>query len=289
MIKLENEYLEVSVRTQGAEMTSIYNKKTNTELLWHADPEIWGWHAPNLFPVVGGCINNQVIIDGAPYPMERHGFARHSDFTVIESNDTHAKFSLDQNEKTFAVFPYKFSFQVLYDLSEAELKITFKVINYDDRTIHFSVGAHPAFNVPFSADENSEDYFLEFEYDEPLISHSLSSSGFFSGHTEEVSRVNKTLPLTKGLFEKDALVFKDLKSRKVSLRSIKHSHGITIHYPHFSYLGIWAKNGAPFVCLEPWIGCADTDGKAVPFNEKEGIHSLEKGHVFEADYTISVS
>ena len=85
------------------------------------------------------------------------------------------------------------------------------------------------------------------------------------------------------------MLFKDLASRKLSLRSKNHFHEVSLSYPHFPYLGIWAKDGAPFVCLEPWIGCADSDGKAIPFNEKEGIHSLEKGHVFEADYSISVS
>ena len=289
MITLENEYLRVSVRLQGAEMTSLYNKKTNTELLWQADPDTWAWHAPNLFPVVGGCINNQVIIDGRSYPMERHGFARHSEFVVVESDSAHAKFSLDQDEKTLSAFPFKFSFQVLYDLTGAELKITFKVINYDDKSVYFSVGAHPAFNVPFSPGEDPEDYFLEFEYDEPLMAHSLSPSGFFTGDSEKVNKTGNILPLTKGLFEKDALVFKDLKSRRLSLKSSTHSHRITIEYPHFNYLGIWAKNGAPFVCLEPWIGCADTEGRQVELREKEGIHTLEKGHVFEADITISVN
>jgi len=289
MVTLQNEYLKVSVRLKGAEMTSLYNKQTNTELLWQADASIWGWHSPNLFPVVGGCINNQIIINGLAYPMERHGFARHSEFVVVESGVTHAKLSLEQNETTLRAFPFKFSFQVLYELTGAELKVTFKVINYDDRTIHFSVGAHPAFNVPLFAGENLEDYFLEFEYDEPLRSHALSPSGFFTGLTEEVSRTNNTLPLTKSLFDKDALVFKDLKSRKLSLKTSKHANSITIEYPHFDYLGIWAKSGAPFICLEPWIGCADTEGKAVEFSEKEGVHSLEMGHVFEADYTIRVN
>ena len=270
-------------------MTSIYNKETGTEHLWQADPAIWGWHAPNLFPVVGGCINNQIKIDGKVFPMERHGFARHTDFILIESDESHAKFSLSQDEKTMAVYPYKFSFQVLYDLFDRELRVTFKAINYDEKTIHFSVGAHPAFNVPFFDNETSEDYFLEFEYDEPLKTHLLSSNGFFSGETESIEKQGNTLPLTKNLFAKDALVFKDLASRKVNIKSNNHPHSIYIKYPHFNYFGIWAKNGAPFVCLEPWIGCADTEGKPLELSKKEGIHALEKGHVFEADFTIGVS
>ena len=288
MITLENEYLKIIVRHKGAEMTSLVNKANNTEHLWQAYADIWGWHAPNLFPVVGGCINNEVLINGKAYPMQRHGFARHSDFILIESDETHAKFSLSHDENTMAIFPYKFSFQVLYDLSGRELRVTYKVINYDDQAIHFAVGAHPAFNIPFFRDESTEDYFLEFEYDEPLNTHLLSPSGFFTGTTESLAQVKSTLPITKELFAKDALVFKGLTSRQVSLRSRNHPHSVYIKYPHFDYLGIWAKDGAPFVCLEPWIGCADTEGKITEFSSKEGIHSLDKGHVFEADFIIGI-
>ena len=208
MITLENEYLKVSVRQKGAEMTSFYNKETNTEHLWQADPNVWEWHAPNLFPVVGGCINNEVIIDGKAYPMQRHGFARHSQFAVTDSDSSSAKFSLSQDETTLANYPYKFSFQVLYDLSGRELRVTYKVINYDDQAIHFGVGAHPAFNTPFYSNETLEDYFLEFEHDEPLKTHLLSSNGYFNGATEKVPQVNNILPITKDLFARDALVFK---------------------------------------------------------------------------------
>ena len=289
MITLENEHLIVSISNKGAEMTSLFSKETNTEHLWQANPDIWEWHAPNLFPVVGGCINNQIIIDGIAYPMQRHGFARHSEFILIESDETYAKFSLSQDEKTMAVYPYKFSFQILYNLAGSELRVTFKVINYDDKAIHFGVGGHPGFNVPFVAGEAQEDYFLEFEYHEPLNKHLLSPGGFYSGDTETVRLEGKTMPLSQNLFAKDALVFKDLKSRKVSLKSKNHPHSVSIEYPHFNYLGVWSKSGAPFVCLEPWIGCADTEGEITEFSKKEAIHTLEKGHVFEADFTISVN
>jgi galactose mutarotase-like enzyme len=58
--------------------------------------------------------------------------------------------------------------------------------------------------------------------------------------------------------------------------------------PHFNYLGIWAKPGADFVCIEPWLGCADTEGKPVELKDKEDIQSLKHGHVFEASFYISI-
>ena len=270
-------------------MVSFFNKENDTEYLWQADPQIWGWHAPNLFPVVGGCINDKILINGQAYPMQRHGFARHSDFTLAGSSKTSAKFSLSDSEETLEHYPYKFSFQILYDLFDRELRVTYKVINYDDQSIHFAVGGHPAFNVPFSAGERLEDYYLEFEFDEPLNTHLLSPNGFFTGAIEKIPHIKNKLPLTRDLFAKDALVFKDIGSRRVSIKSNKHSNSLYMRYPNFNYLGIWAKNGAPFVCLEPWIGCADTEGIITEFSKKEGIHTLEKGHVFESDFTIGIN
>src|SRR5688500_12365310 len=80
MAILENDFLKISIRSKGAELTSLFDKSSGIEHLWQGDPAVWNWHAPNLFPVVGGCLNNQLYIDGKAYPMERHGFARQSEF-----------------------------------------------------------------------------------------------------------------------------------------------------------------------------------------------------------------
>lgn len=289
MITIENEFLKVAIRAKGAEITSIYNKKTGLEHIWQATAEVWGWHAPNLFPVVGECAQEEILIDGKSYPMSRHGFARTSVFSLIDSTDVHAKFSLLYNDDTLAVYPYKFAFQVLYDLFDSELRVSYKVINYDDQTIYFSVGAHPAFNIPFFKDEVYADYYLEFEQEEELHKHLLTKGGLFSGGTELVPLDGNKLPLTTGLFAQDALVFKNLASQSIHIKSKNHPHQVTVKYPQFNYMGIWAKSGAPFVCIEPWLGCADTEGKTGELKDKEAIHSLELGHVFEADFTIGVN
>lgn len=289
MVTIENEFLRVSIRAKGAEMTSIFNKATGVEHLWQAAANIWGWHAPNLFPVVGGCINDEIQIDGKSYPMNRHGFARTSIFTLVDSTETHAKFSLKHSEETLSVYPYKFAFQVLYDLFDSELRVSYKVINYDEGTIYFSVGAHPAFNVPFYKDEAYEDYVLEFEEEEELEKHLLSEKGLFNGTTESVTMEAKQLALTADLFAKDALVFKNLSSQSITIKSKNHNHSLKVHYPQFNYMGIWAKCGAPFVCIEPWLGCADSIDKITELRDKEAIHALEHGHVFEVDFSIVVN
>ncbi len=288
MAILENEYLKVVIDTKGAQLNSLYDKANQLEHLWQADPNIWPWHAPNLFPIVGQLIDDQLLVNGHNYPMKRHGFARQSEFILLEEEEDHAVFSLPNSEHTLPVYPYKFDFQVLYTLIDNALRITYKLVNHDDKTIFFSVGGHPAFNVPFYPGEKYEDYYIEFEVEEHLITHIISPEGTFSGETRRILSPANKLYLTRDLFDQDALVFKDLQSREVTIRSNKHDKTVTVEFPHFNYLGIWAKGGGDFVCIEPWLGCADTAGKHVDISQKEDIQSVKPGHVFEAAFFISL-
>jgi galactose mutarotase-like enzyme len=288
MTVLENESLKVAVDNKGAQLSSFYNKATGTEQLWQADASVWPWHAPNLFPIVGQLQNNELLVEGQKYNLSRHGFARQSEFILLEKDEVHAAFSLPYSEKTLGVYPYKFDFQVLYTLIDNALRVTYKLINRDKKAIYFSVGGHPAFNVPFNAGESYEDYYLEFETQENLQTHLLSSEGTFTGETHPIPTPKGRLPLTRDLFANDALVFKNMQSRMVTIKSDKHEHSLSVEFPHFNYLGIWAKPGADFVCIEPWLGCADSSGEPKEISKKEAIQKVEVGHVFEAAYFISI-
>lgn len=286
MVTLENALLKVVVSSEGAELQSVFNKKSNIEHLWQADAEIWGWHAPHLFPIVGQCSNNQLLVEERPYPALRHGFARHSHFKRMDSSDIHAKFSLNYSAETLAVYPFKFEFQVLYDLFDDHLRISYKVLNKDDKTIYFSVGAHPAFNVPFHDGEAYGDYFIEFEPNERLERHLLSANGYFTGAVQPVALIANRLQLHKDMFVDDALVFKKLKSRQVNIRSKNRREYVSVSYPHMDYLTLWAKSGADFICVEPLLGCPDMEGRSTELKDREAIQKVEHGHVFETDFTV---
>ncbi|GAA4330104.1 aldose 1-epimerase family protein [Mucilaginibacter gynuensis] len=288
MITIENESLKVTMRTKGAELTSIYNKITGTEQLWQADPAVWAWHAPNLFPIVGGVLNDELLVDGKTYPMPKHGFGRHSEYILLESSDVHAVFSLPNSEHTLQAYPYKFDFQVIYTLIDNALRVTYKVINHDDKTIHFSVGGHPAFRVPFLEGEKYEDYYVEFETEEPLTRHLISKNGYFDGRTESVPMKGNRIYLTGDIFNDDALIFKNISSKLVSIKSDNHDKSISVEFPHFNHLGIWAKPKANFVCIEPWLGYTDTEGEPHDISKKDAIQHLKLGHTFEAAFFISI-
>lgn len=94
--------------------------------------------------------------------------------------------------------------------------------------------------------------------------------------------------MTDHLFDKDALVFKDLKSRKITLESKKHGVILDFNFEDYPFLGIWAKPNANFVCIEPWQGLADSENSSQILKEKEGIVALEKNKTYNASYTIQI-
>jgi galactose mutarotase-like enzyme len=285
---LENEFLKIAVRELGAELTSLFCKKTNTEHLWQADPNIWNWHAPTLFPVVGRCFNDTITVDNKPYKIEKHGFIRQTNFSVLSTKNDSLLMEIVSDEKTKTQYPFDFKFQIGYKLQGAELQVRYNVINTESKELLFSVGGHPAFNVPFSANEKYEDYYIAFENDMNLERFHINENGFFDGKKSIILNNSNKLNLYPQMFNDDALIFKNLQSRKVTIRSKNHEQFLSIHFSDFNYLGLWAKSGAPYVCIEPWLGCADENGFTKEFRQKEGIIQLPAGETFSAEYKIVI-
>ena len=292
---IENEFLKVTVREYGAELTSIIDKKNKLEHLWNAEETVWPWHAPVLFPIVGRSLNDEILIDGVKYLMEKHGLARKHDFAVMERSEDKLVFSLTATEDTLVIYPYRFEFLIGYRLKQNTLHVSYEVRNTDTKEIYFQLGGHPAFAVPFkptntghSGNEKYEDYYLEFEHTENSNRHYIDGDGFFNGQTEKVLNNTNRLPLQSDLFKDDALIFKDLKSRKVTIGNKNNGHYLSVAYPDFNYLGVWAKVNAPYVCIEPWLGCADTAGDARQFKDKEGVIKLLQAKSLNANYIIEV-
>ena len=102
-----------------------------------------------------------------------------------------------------------------------------------------------------------------------------------------VDAKNNTINLNYALFEKDALVFKQLNSNEVTLKN-KDKAILKVNYDHFPYLGIWTKQNAPFLCIEPWCGLADSNNHNGDLEEKEGMNHLPAGEDFLRAIRIEV-
>lgn len=282
--KLENAFLSMKIREKGAELVSLFNKMKQIEYIWGGNPAFWARHSPVLFPIIGAVKNDTYYIEQVSYHLSRHGFARDRDFFLSSESPSELIFTLKDDEKTFARFPFGFRFDIIYSLSDRQLKVTYRVKNTGNEKMYFSVGGHPAFNVPFLAGTNYTDYYLEFEKTERSNRWPISKEGLIESQSEPLLENTARLPLSKNLFYRDALVFKDLQSEAVSLCCKGTEEKFTIRFHGFPYLGIWAARDADFVCIEPWCGIADPVSGDQQLMHKEGINELLPQQVFERSW-----
>ncbi|HDM9120789.1 TPA: aldose 1-epimerase family protein [Listeria monocytogenes] len=289
MIKLENEVLLVEMKTAGAELTRIFHKDTGLEYLWKADSKFWGRHSPVLFPTVGRLVEDTYLVDGKPYHLGQHGFARDRDFQVVEQTEKSVRFELDADEDSLAVYPYKFKLSIIYTIEKNTVAVSYEVENTDNKRIYFSIGAHPAFNLPLTDGTTFEDYYLDFGTEENLETLCLEGP-YRSGEIKKVvDEAARYLPLNYDLFKNDALIFEALKQKEMTIKSDKTPHFVKVSFPEFPFVGVWtAKAGTPFLCIEPWYGIADGAGESVELRDKGGIEHLEPEAVFASEYEITV-
>ncbi|MGB8375935.1 MAG: aldose 1-epimerase family protein [Salegentibacter sp.] len=285
---IQNQHLSVSVLKTGAELCSIKNLENNKEYIWQANPDIWSSHAPNLFPVIGMLKDGKYCYEGTEYEMPKHGFVRHNNNIDLKHRDENSlRFILAHSEETLELYPFKFYFEITFSLEGKSLKVSHKISNIDEKPMYFSLGGHPAFNAPLFEDETYDDYFLEFDQNMQLDTHLLNEDGLVSKKTETILDNDNKIRLRKDLFENDALIFKDIPSKKADLKSAKSGKILSVEYNDFKNLGLWAKPGAPYVCIEPWLGIADPEDTDQELKTKEGIIELRAREDFTASYTIS--
>jgi galactose mutarotase-like enzyme len=196
-------------------------------------------------------------------------------FELITHSKTMLVFQLLPTAKTLKCFPFKFALNIIYQLDENCLKIGHEVQNNGEKTMPFSIGAHPGFTLPGPIDE----CFLEFEKAESLSARLLGQQGLLSPKTLPVLKDSNLLPLSRALFDRDALIFLDTKSKKITLGTKNSSRRLPVEFVGFPDLGIWAKPGAPFVCIEPWYG---------DIWNKPGILLLDAGKSFTCEHRIII-
>ena len=272
IVTISNSQLSATINTLGAELISLV--KNNKNYIWQVDETYWNRTSPVLFPIVGRLKNDTYIYKGVNYNLPRHGFARNMEFSFEQRSDYQVIFELNETEESKVNYPFNFKLFLAYTLMGDELVIEYFVRNQSDEILPFSIGAHPAFSLT----EDLSSYSLEFNNSAILETHHLENESF-NGNSTIIETENSTLELNYALFEKDTLVFKNLKSNEVILKQNKKNI-LKVHFDHFPYLGIWTKPNAAFLCIEPWCGLADNGNHNGNLEEKEGINLLEPNEDF---------
>lgn len=287
MVQLSNERISVSIHPDGAELRSLTHNVNGRQYLWSGDPAYWGKYSPVLFPFVGSLKDGRYTYEGKSYPMGRHGFARDKTFEAEVVDHREARFSLEDDESTRAVYPFSFRLTITYQLRGPILGVTYKVYNPGDGIMWFCIGAHPAFAVPNAPVLSYDDYFLDFNESEVLERWELEggllkkvSSPFLDGRSR--------ILLSKDLFAKDAIVLKGLRSSTITVATTYDTHGFRFNMEGWPYLGLWAASGADFLCIEPWQGHADHVDDPYDITQKEGVVALESGRSWSRNWWVEL-
>jgi galactose mutarotase-like enzyme len=279
IVELNNGFLSASINTLGAELTAF--KKGDTNYIWTIDAKYWNKTSPVLFPIVGRLKKDTYKIEEKEYHLTRHGFARDCAFELVHKTKTSATFSLQESEVTFEKYPFQFELVIQYELLDNQLIINYTVINNSVNKMPFNIGAHPAFAISNAL----EDYALQFNASENFETHELAND-LFSGTKRKIVSDNNTTQLNEKLFEKDALVFKNIKSNTISILH-KDNCYLKIKLENFPFLGIWKKENAPFLCIEPWTGYADIAESTGFIYEKKDVQIIAPNAIFNCKLAIT--
>jgi galactose mutarotase-like enzyme len=286
--KISNDFLMLEVDSRGAEPVSIHTLHEPVEFLWQGDPRYWARRSPTLFPIVGALKNNRYRVQWKEYEMNQHGFARDSDFTLVESTPHSLTWFLRENPQTLMMFPFPFELFTTYQLEGHSISIGHRVVNTGREIMWFSIGEHPGFNCPLFEGESMEDYSLMFNQEEVIDRRFLENS-LLTEKKELFLDHEKTIPLSNRLFKRGAVILENLKSSDLSLVSRNHLRKVTVAFDGYPFLGLWSpRAGAPFVCIEPWYGEASPEDSDGDITKKPGILSLEAGQEFRCGYKIVI-
>ncbi len=287
---IENEKLKISVNSMGAELYSLYSKKTNTEYLWQGDPKYWTGRAYNLFPFIGRMYEGIFRYDGKDYLSRPHGLARYLPFALESQTESELVFLLKDCEETHAEYPYAFEFRVFFILEGTKLITRYEVTNTDGRTLICAFGGHPGINVPFT-DGEFEDYYLEFSEKTDAKRQLLSESDMYMANKAiPYSLVDGTkLPLRHDLFRHDAIILENT-SGCVSVKSKTDPRYVTMHYEEYPFVGFWQANSdsTPYICLEPWSALPAIDGKVVELESKPHMTHVPAGEKATKSFTLEI-
>lgn len=271
-IILKNNCLEVEINPFGAEIKKITDRDGNR--LLHDGKSFWNGTAPVLFPICGRLADDKYTVYGKEYTLEKHGFANSKTFAVEEKTDTSATFVITHDDETLKSYPFEFELRIRYVITGAKLEVFYDIKNLGDKEMYFSIGAHEG----VKCDGALADTELVFEKEETLYTCEVDlDTCLMTGNSEKVCENTNVLPLKDDFFKIDALVFKTLNSRGLTVVNKTTGRKVKAKFDGFSCLLIWSAPGADFICVEPWCGYPDELGKKVDFSEKFAIVSVGAG------------
>ena len=281
--ELKKGALRAVARTKGGELVSLKDGD-GQEYVWQGDPAFWTGQNPILFPIVGSLKDGRVDINGQTYEMGRHGFARGMEFTPVDQGEDFITLELRENGETLSRYPFPFSLKVTHRLLENGFSTAFSVENTGSDPMPFCIGAHTAIRCPLRGGERDPREVVE------TYRHLLSPQGIIlhDGRKPMLDESGRIALDYDTFAEMDTIIFSMLRSGKVSLVHKQTGRGVELDFHEFPMVAFWTKPGAPYLCMEPWHGCAAYDNESGRFEDKPFCITLEPGGKKNLAYTFHI-
>ena len=282
---VENEFLKVSVTTAGAQVCSVIRKSDGVEHIWQADPAVWGWHGPILFPYTGKLQEGRMRCRGRICEGPQHGFARRSEHRLVRQTDTELVLELTESPGTLSQWPFRFRLESRFILDGDRLIHRLTVENRDEAEMRFGIGFHPAFAVPFDGTHTAEDYELCFDRPQSPLCLNTMPRGFLTGETYYLCKNTRAIPLSKELFANDSHCMTGLTAKTLSLRERDTGRAVECELTGFPYTLIWSKPDWPmrFVCIEPWMSLPAAEADSIDWDDRAAAAVLAPGSCWHVD------
>lgn len=279
---IQNRSLTVKIEDLGAQLASIQDHR-GREFLWQGSPDSWARRAPILFPVIGRLREGTYQLDGEPYTISSHGFARDCVFQVAAEGETELSFRLTDSPETRKVYPFAFALTVTYRLEEQSLEKAVTVENRSDREMLYELGAHDGFAANTQGD--SIQVFRREPGDVEVLSlYGMNGENMLTPKNLEVSA---RLPLTPMTYGRDTMIFDNPGCARLSTGQGE----VVLQAPDFPYMGVWTPDlgfETGFVCIEPWSSLPDGTFMGRELGEKTGVRRLAPGVSETLRYTTTV-
>ena len=287
LVTLAGPGLGAEIDSQGAQLHALRDGE-GRDLLWDGDPAFWTGRAPLLFPIVGALNHGWYRLDGETYVMAKHGFARTSLFALVEQTRSSALYRLHPSDETLAAYPFRFGLQVRFEIVDRTLTMAATVANHDSRDMPASFGFHPALRWPLPYGRARAEHRILFAQDEPDPIRRIDREGLVRPGPLPTPVQGRELPLRDALFEDDVVILDRVRSRGLTYGP-PTGPKLRIDFPGSSYLGLWTRPGAGYVCIEPWHGIADPQGYDGDLRDKPGVFVLKPGESRKCVMSIGVA
>lgn len=279
---IENEFLKVTVTTDGAQVKSVIRKSDGVEHMWQADPEVWGYHAPILFPYCGRLKDG--ILESRGQTAENcppHGFARRMTHSFVAQTRDTLVLQLTDSPETLALWPWKFRLLSAFTLDGDVLHHTLTVENRDEKSLSFGIGFHPAFTIPFDSAHSYQDYELRFDALESPLCLGTAPRGLINGQSYYLGKNITAISLDETLFAEDSHCMVNLTSNTLGIYEKDSGRGVVCGIRAFPYTLIWSKPGKPeFICIEPWNSLPSPEEGSHGWSDKPAAAILAPGQTW---------